>query len=128
MFLTQRAGDTTYTLLLRGGYQLSYYTAENLGFVQYYTVLGAVTHRLMDKTTVGLSGSVEWDKYKLGTLGLTNADQKDTIWTLNGNVAYALLKWLNLSLNLSYQENHSNISTGDYTEFRSLVRAEARYF
>ena len=128
MSLTQRAGDTTYTLLLRGGYQLNYYTADNLGFVEYYTVLGAVNHRLMDKTTVGLSGSVEWDKYKTGTLGLTNADQKDTIWTINGNVAYALLKWLNLSLNLSYQENHSNISTGDYTEFRGLVRAEARYF
>ena len=127
--LTQSGEKTTYRLFLMGGYQLDYFTAQNLGLTQYYTIGGTVTYRFTQKATAGLSGNVMWEKSKAApNVALSNAYRKDTLWAINGNVSYALLKWLNFSLNLSYTEDHSNIPAGDYTEFRGLIKAEASYF
>ena len=131
IILTQRTEKTTYTLVGQGGFQETYFTAENLGPTQYYRAVGTVTYRLMEKMTTSLSGTAEWDRSRAsgikGTGTLANSDLKDTLWTVNGNVSYALLKWLNLSLMLTYKEGHSNVSTRDYNEFRGMVGVEARY-
>ena len=126
--LTQKGEKTTSTLIVRGGYQQDYFTANNLGFIQYYTGVGTVTYRLLEKMTGTLGGSVEWNKWKnTGVDVLSNPNQRNTIWSVNGIVSYQVLKWLNLSLNVQYTENQSNIGANDYTEFRGLVKVEAKY-
>jgi hypothetical protein len=117
--LTQRAERTTYTLLLQGGYTEDYFTSENLGFTKYYRGVGTITHQLMEKMTVGLTGSVERPEYSF--------DRKDWTWGINGNASYALLKWLSVSLEASYRQNNSNVDTADYSEYRGIFRVTASF-
>jgi hypothetical protein len=123
--LTQRAEKTTYTISFQGGYTEDYFTAENLGFNKYYRAIGRVNHRLLEKMTVGLFSSYEWIKY-YGDVVETRT-QKDNIWTIGSNAAYQLFRWLTLSLEGSYRENHSNIDTADYTEYRGIFRVTASF-
>ena len=124
--LTQTEGRTTYTLLIQGGYQENYFTAENLGFTNIYQAVGIVTYRPMEKLTTSLSGTLAWDKSRVqGTTALATSDQKDTIWVVGGNVSYALFRWLNLSLNLSYKQDRANVSARDYEEFRAMLGVQA---
>jgi len=120
--LTQRAEKTTYTLLLQGGYTEDYFTAENLGFTRYYRGVGAVTHRLLERMTAGLSGYVEWVEYPSDP-----ADREDLIWGIRGSLSYQLFKWLTASLEGSYREDHSNIDVNDYDEYRGIFRITASF-
>lgn len=119
MNLTQRAKKTTYTIALQGGYNEDYFTAENLGFTKYHRAIGTITHQLMERMTVGFSGSVERVK--------SGSDQRDWIWGINGNASYTLFKWLILSLEASHREDHSNIDTLDYSEYRGIFRITASF-
>jgi hypothetical protein len=125
LLLTQRAQRTTYTLSLQGGYTEDFFTAENQGFTQYYRTIGSITHQILQRMSVGLYGSYEWAKYP-GTeiVGRTPVDQ---IWGVGGNASYQILRWLNLSVDLSHRENRSNISDRDYSEYRGMFRVTARY-
>ena len=126
--LTHRGEKIIYTLGGQGGYREDFFTAENLGFTKSYRTTGMVTYRLMEKMTTGLSGSYEWAQSRVTPAGAsTTSNRTDNIWSVNGNLNYELLKWLNLSLNVSYREDHSNLSYLDYSEFRTLLRIEARY-
>jgi hypothetical protein len=117
--LTQRAEKTTYVLYFQGGYTEDYFTAENLGFTKYYRAIGTITHQLMERMTLGLSGTGERAKYV--------SDRKDWIWGISGNASYALLKWLSISLESSYQEDHSNIDQFDYKDYREIFRITATF-
>jgi hypothetical protein len=85
--LSQRIKRTTYTVLFQGGYNEDYFTAENLGFSKYHRVIGTISHQLIERMTVGLSGSFERAKYGQGEI--------DRIWGITGNASYRVLKWLN---------------------------------
>jgi len=75
--------------------------------------------------SVGLYSSYEWAKYPGTEIGFrTPVDQ---IWGVGGNASYQILRWLNLSLDLSHRENRSNISDRDYSEYRGMLRATATY-
>jgi hypothetical protein len=119
MNLTQRAEKTTYTLSLQGGYTEDYFTAQNLGFTKYYRGIGTITHRLLERMTVGLSGSLERAAF--------SSDRKDWTWGINGNASYTVLKWLTLSLEASHRENNSNIDNLDYSEYRGIFRVTASF-
>jgi len=123
--LTQRAEKTTYTISLQGGYTEDFFTAENLGFTRYDRAIGRVSHQLLEKMTVGLFGSYEWIKYYADVV--ETPGQKDQIWTIGGNAAYQLFRWLGVSLEGSYRENHSNFNTADYTEYRGIFRITASF-
>jgi hypothetical protein len=116
---TQRAEKTTYTLLFQGGYREDYFTAQNLGFTKYHRGVGTIRHQLKERLTVGLSGSLE--RAKLGT------GQRDWIYGIWGNASYQILKWLNLALEVSHREDHSNIDTSNYSEYRGIFRATATF-
>jgi hypothetical protein len=118
--LTQRSRRTTYDLTLQGGYTYSYITAENLGFTQYYRVIGSISHQLAPRLSTSLVGSVERDEF-------IDSDRTDWLWRVGGDLSYQLLKWLSASLGVSYRENNSNLNTFDYQEFRGLVRLTAVY-
>ena len=117
--LTEKAQKTTYTLSFQGGYTEDYFTAENLGFNKYHRAVGTITHRLLERMDVGLSGSFE--RAKLGD------GRTDQIWGVTGNASYELLKWLTLSLDVSHRENHSNMNVFDYSEYRGMFRITATY-
>lgn len=126
--LTHRGEKIIYTLRGQGGYREDFFTAENLGFTKSYRTTGAVTYRLMEKMTTGVSGSYEWAQSKFTPTGAsTPSNRTENIWSVNGNLNYELLKWLTLSLNVSYREDRSNLSYLDYSEFRTLFRIEVKY-
>ena len=116
---TQRAERTTYTLLFQGGYVEDYFTAQNLGFAKYHRGVATVTHRLQERMTVGLAGSVERTKLSSG--------QRDLIYAILGNASYQIQRWLILSAEVSRREDHSNLYTADYREYRGLFRITATY-
>jgi hypothetical protein len=122
MSLTQRAEKTTYTLSFQGGYTEDYFTAENLGFTKYYRGIGTISHRLLERMSAGLSGYVERAEYPSDL-----ADRKDLIWGIRANLSYEILKWLSVSLEGSRRENHSNIDTFDYSEYRGIFRITASF-
>jgi hypothetical protein len=117
--LVKSAQRTTYSLSFQGGYTEDYFTAENRGFVKTYMVYGTISHKLTDKMTVGVNGSMQ--------RAINGNDQKDWIWGISGNASYALLKWLSLSLQLAHTEDHSNISNLDYSQYRAIFTATATF-
>lgn len=125
MSLTQRAERTTYVASFQGGYTEDYFTAENLGFNRYHRVMGRITHRLLQRMTVGLFSSYERAKYS--GLRIGGRKQVDRIWATGGNASYQILRWLTLSLDASHRENHSNIEDRDYSEYRGIFRITASY-
>jgi len=117
--LIKSAKRTTYTLSFQGGYTEDYFTAQNRGFAKYYRTYGTITHQLMEKLSVGVTGSLERPTYSSG--------QKDWIWGISGNASYQLLRWLSLSLQLAHTEDHSNISNLDYSQYRAIFTATATF-
>jgi hypothetical protein len=125
LLLTQRAQRTTYTLSLKGGYEEDFFTADNEGFTQYYRTTGRITHQLLQRMSVGLFGSYEWAKYP--GAAIVAKTPKDQIWAIGGNASYQILRWLTVSLDASYRENISNISSREYNEYRGVLKVTARY-
>ncbi len=123
--MTQQAQKTTYTLAFQGGYTEDYFTAENRGFTKYHRAIARVSHQLLQKMNVGLFGSYEWAKSP--ELSSEGKKPLDRIWAVGGNASYQIVRWLNVSLDLSHRENHSNISDGDYSEYRAILRLTATY-
>jgi hypothetical protein len=120
MSLIQRAQKTVLTLTFQGGYVEDYFTAENLGFTKYYRAIGAITHRLRERITVGLSTTGERAEYGGGRI--------DRIWGMRGNASYQVLKWLTASLEGSHRENHSNVDNFNYSEYRGIFRMTASFY
>ncbi len=116
--LTQKTEKTTYTLSFVGGYTEDYGTAQNLGFIQTYTVYGTVQHQLTQKMSIGLTGSVGRDTY--------TSNQKDWVWGIWGNASYQLLRWLSFYLRVGYIGDNSNRNILDYTQFRAILGVTAR--
>ncbi len=56
--ITQRFQRTNYTLAFEGGYREQYFTAENLGFSRYNQARANVTHKLRERMSVGLTGTL----------------------------------------------------------------------
>jgi hypothetical protein len=117
--LTKSAGRTTYTVASQGGYTEDYFTAENLGFVKTYRVIGTITHQLTERVSTGVSSSFQWSK--------DSEKRKDRIWESSGNISYQLFDWLLLTLVPSYRQNHSNILEREYKEYRGMFRIMATY-
>jgi hypothetical protein len=122
ILVRQLAERTTYTLAFQGGYTEDFFTSENLGFTLYHRGIGTISHSPIRRMTVGVSGSLEHVDY-VGDPG----DRKDWIWGVWANASYQLLRWLTLSLVGSYREDDSNIDINDYTEYRGILQATARY-
>jgi hypothetical protein len=131
VLLTQRDARTTYSLLAQGGYKENFFATgtSNQGFMLYHSAVGAVTHRFTEKITGVLSGSYEYDKSGLVAMSgpITSVSQRDQIWRASGGLRFQWLRWLNLSMDLSYTGDNSNIDANDYTEFRAMFRVEATY-
>jgi uncharacterized protein (PEP-CTERM system associated) len=119
--LTKNTEKTVYILAFQGGYTEDYITAQNLGFTKTYLGYGTIKHQLTQRTSVGLTGSLERAEYN------SPPNRKDWIWDISGNASYLLFKWLTISLVASHREDHSNIDGADYSEYRALLRVTATY-
>lgn len=119
VFLSQKEQRTIYTVSFQGGFTEEYFTAENPGFMRTHRLIGTVSHRLLEKITLGGRASYERIKY--------SGNEKDRIWGVSMNGSYQILRWIGLSLEISHRENHSNISDRDYSEYRGIFRITASY-
>jgi hypothetical protein len=115
--LTGRGERTTYTLSFQGGYTEDFFTAENLGFNKYHRAIASITHRLAQRVTLGISGTVERAEYA--------SDQKDWIYSATGNASFQLLRWLSLSFEASHRGDDSNVDSVEYRENRVFLRLSA---
>ena len=122
ILVRQLAQRTDYSLAFQGGYTEDYFSAENLGFTLYQRGIATITHRPLERMTVGLSGSVEYADYVSEP-----GDRKDWIWGVRANASYQLFRWLTASLVGSYSEDDSNVDINDYTEYRGMFQITASY-
>jgi len=117
--LTKNTEKTTYTLSFAGGYTEDYGTAQNLGFTQTYAVYGTINHKLTQKMSVGLTGSVAREEY--------SSDRKEWVYGIWGDASYLILKWLTGSAQVSYTEDHSNIKIESYRDIRGSLKLTANF-
>jgi hypothetical protein len=117
--IKQRAEKTTYTLGFQGGYTEDYFTAQNLGFAKYNQVIGTITHQLMERFVLTLSGRYQRPKFDDGRL--------DNVWGVTTGASYRILRWLTIGLEFSYTGDHSNEEGNNYTDFRGIFRVTATY-
>jgi hypothetical protein len=113
--LTQIIEKTTLALSFQGGYTEVFFGSQNLGLIPYYRSIARISHWFTERTNSALSGSYEIIEYSSG--------QKDDIWRVSGNASYLALKWLALSVTISYLEDNSNVGNGGYRESRAILWA-----
>ena len=118
--IVNRDVRTTYVVSLQGGYNVDYFTSENLGFNRYHRLTGSITHFLEKRTSIGFAGNIERADY-------SSQDRNDWIWGAVGTLSHTPLKWLTLALEVSHREQDSNIDVNDYTENRVMIRISATY-
>jgi uncharacterized protein (PEP-CTERM system associated) len=111
--LTKIIQRTALALSFQGGYREDFFTTQNLGFTRYYRSIARISHPFTERTNSALSGSYEIIESSSG--------QKDNVWRIFGNFSYLALKWLALSLTLSYQEDSSTNSAAEYRETRAIL-------
>ena len=80
---------------------------------------GTINHKLTQRMSVGLTGSVAREEY--------SSDQKDWVYGIWGNASYLILKWLTGSLQVSYTEDHSNIKIESYRDIRGSCKLTANF-
>lgn len=117
--LSKRLAKTSFSLAFQGGYTEDYFSVENLGFSKYHRLIGTVTHRFMERITIGGYGSLE--------RGKSRGDLIDRIWGVGVSGSYQILRWVMASLEVSHRENHSKISDRDYSEYRAILRVTATF-
>ncbi len=118
--LTKRDRLTTYTLLAEGGYRQDLFSADNLGFTQYYRASAIVNHMLTERFSVGLIGIVERADY-------ASTPRKDWLYTADVTAAYRVLRWLTIGARAGYQEDDSSDATASYDEWHAFLTLTASY-
>jgi hypothetical protein len=118
--ITQLSQKTTYTLALQGGYREQYFTSDNLGFSKYNQIMANITHKLQERLTLGLTGTLGRDEYE-------NPSRTDNNWGLIGTLSYQPLKWLTVSLEGSSQARESDLNGNSYRDNRGILRLTAEY-
>jgi len=118
--LTHRDRQTTYSLILEGGYREDLFSAENLGFTQYARASAIVNHRLTERFSVGLIGIVERTDY-------FQNPRKDWIYTADATADYRILRWLTIGARAGYAEDDSNIPASSYDEWHAFLTLTASY-
>jgi hypothetical protein len=116
--LTQKTERSTFNLTFRGGYLLDYFTATNSGFIQSYGGYGIISHRLTERFTVGINGSLVKNYYPA-------SEQTAWYWRAGGNASYRILRWLSVSADYYYQNNDSNQDGLSYSENRLTLMLKA---
>ncbi len=115
--LTQNWARTQLSLGVEGGYREDYFTSENLGFTKYYRGYGRLTHRPLERLSLGFSGSLERVEFL--------SDRKDWIWRTGGDLSYGIFRWLSLSLQAFHRERDSNLPSAEYKENRVMISLNA---
>lgn len=115
--LTQRWARTRLSLGVEGGYREDYFTSENLGFTKYYRGHARLSHQILPRVSVGLSGSLERAEFL--------SDRKDWIWKTGGDISYGIFRWLSLSLEAFHRERDSNLPSAEYKENRVMISLSA---
>jgi hypothetical protein len=118
--VTQRVQRTSYTLAFDSGYREQFFTTDNLGFSRYYQATAGVTHKLRERLSVGLTGSLSRDEY-------AQPDRIDYLYRITGNLSYQPLKWLTASLEAGNSGRESEQNGNNYRDNRVMLKLTAEY-
>ena len=118
--ITQRVGQTTYTVAFNSGYQERQFGFDNLGFNEYYGGSVVISHNVTQRFNVGFIGTAMNTDYAL-------SDQNDWIYTADATASYQLLRWLTLSGRAGYQQVDSNIEVNSYDEWHAFLTLTATF-
>jgi hypothetical protein len=118
--ITQRVGQTTYTLAFNSGYQESQFGFDNLGFNEYYRGSVVISHNVTQRFNMGFIGTAMNTDYAL-------SDQNDWLYTADATASYQLLRWLTLGGRLGYQQQDSNIAVNSYDEWHAFLTLTATF-
>jgi hypothetical protein len=110
--LIQTGQKTTYALILDGGYSRDYFTAQNLGFQKYYRAYGTINHRLTQRLSARLTGSVDRVWYP--------DNRKEWIWDGRVSASYLLFRWLTITLEGGHREARSTVAGLGYSEYSGI--------
>jgi hypothetical protein len=112
--LMQTGEKTSYSIIGEGGYTQDYFTSQNLGFAKYYRAYGTINHRLTQRLSLRLTGSMERPWYSNG--------QKEWIWDGRVSASYLLFRWLTVALEGGHREARSNVEGLGYSEYSGIFR------
>jgi len=121
--LTQRAGQTTYTLAFNAGYNQDLNGSGNygnLGFYKYYIGSVLVNHFLTQRFSIGFIGTAQRTEYAF-------LDRNDWTYTADATAGYQLLRWLTVSGRVGCLANNSSIDVNSYDEWHVFLTLSATF-
>ncbi|MCK4379058.1 MAG: outer membrane beta-barrel protein, partial [Deltaproteobacteria bacterium] len=92
------------------------------GYTEFWRAQALFTYDFADRWTLTGSGLLGNDDY---TDALASHDEDS--YQANVSVSYAILSWLSLTAEYTYDENNSSINEDDYTDNRIAFRATGHW-
>jgi hypothetical protein len=117
--LTQKEQKTTYTFSFQGGFTQDLFSSQNLGFTRFNRGLGRISHRILERLTLSITGMIERAEF--------DNNRTDWISGVTGSTSYQILEWLTLSVEASHRENNSTVDINSYIENRAIFKMTAMY-
>ena len=100
-----------------GGYEESFFGAENLGFSEFYEAGGSATYQLTRHINLNIFGSYRNNKYED-----IEPEREDKITRGGLGLTIQPLTWMTFELNYTYRSVDSTLDINDYEENRGLIR------
>jgi len=104
------------------GTDVDNFSGDNNGYTEFWRVQAAFTYAFADRWMLTGSGMVGNDDYRDD---LVSHDEDS--YEVQASLAYAVLPWLSLSIEYTYDENDSSIDEDDYTDNRIAFRATGHW-
>jgi len=99
-----------------GGYDESYYEAEDVGFSKYYEIGTTATYNFTRYISGNVFGSYRNDEYPS-----SEDDREDEASRAGVGLNAQVKKWMRIGLEYSYRTNDSTEDENDYDENRAFV-------
>ncbi len=100
-----------------GGYEETFFGAENLGFSKFYEAGGSATYQLTRHISLNIFSSYRNNKYE-------DIEPEREDKTTRGGLGLTIqpLPWMTFELNYTYRSVDSTLDINDYEENRGLIR------
>ncbi len=112
----------SFTLSYDQGTDVDDFDGSDNGYTEFWRLQASFTYDFADRWTLTGSGLLGNDDY---TDALASHDEDS--YQANVSVSYAILPWLSLTAEYTYDENNSSINEDDYTDNRIAFRATGHW-
>jgi predicted porin len=97
-----------------------FYTAESLGFNEFWRVGLHASYQLLETLKVAAFFYIQEEDF-------SDRDREDTTWSARGTLDYQLLRWLLFGFEYEHNERDSNVPFQSYDNNRYLGRLTVQY-